>query len=151
MQRASEVTMCENREWPCSKILVLTSPHVHESTMRARSPPDDPALQSASQAWAVSSAIRPETDSATPSASEASRTKARTSSARAGSSTSCSSASCGGLGTLTAVLFLRARSPVHGGTAPAHVRNLINSFKSTHRFWGIVIDNTTNQVIDEAA
>jgi len=60
------------------------------SAMRARSR-DDPCAQSASQAWAVSSAMRLATDAGTPSASDASRTKARTSSPRAGSSTSCSS------------------------------------------------------------
>src|SRR5262249_52669738 len=133
-QRASEATMCEKREWPCSKILVLTSPHVHDITMRARSPPDDAAQQSARQVWAASSAIRPETDAATPSASEASRTKARTSSARAGSSTSCSSESCGGMGTLTADLFLRARSLVTEGperVIPGRVRSVRSMATST--------------------
>jgi hypothetical protein len=48
-------------------------------------------VQSACQAWAVSSAIRLATGAGAPSASDASRTKARTSSARAPSSTSCSS------------------------------------------------------------
>src|SRR3954469_14734343 len=59
-------------------------------TMRARSR-SDPGAHSACQRWAVSSAIRLAVDMDTPSASEASRTKARTSSLRSGSSTSWSS------------------------------------------------------------
>src|SRR5262245_27517007 len=101
MRTASDATMWEKREWPCTKIVVLTSRCVHDSAMRTRSWPHA-AVQSASQAWAVSSAIRLETDAGRPSASEASRTNARTSSSRAGSSTSCSSEKPGGMGTLTA-------------------------------------------------
>ncbi len=61
----------------------------------------DPKVQSASQAWAVSSASRLATGIATSSASDASRTKARTSSPRAGSSTNCSSEERGTEGDVT--------------------------------------------------
>src|SRR5262249_25416394 len=89
-----------NRKWPCSEILALTSRCEHISAMRARSR-GDPCAQIASQAWAVSSAMRLATDAGTPSASDASRTKARTSSPRAGSSTSCSSENRGTEGAFT--------------------------------------------------
>src|SRR5216684_2187918 len=59
-------------------------------TMRARLR-SDPGAHRACHARAVSSAIRLAVDMDTPSASEASRTKARTSSLRSGSSTSWSS------------------------------------------------------------
>ncbi len=87
---ASDTATFENREWPCSKIRVLTSRREHNSAMRARSR-SDPGIHSAGQIKAASSAIRLAMDTGTPSASDASRTKARTISPRVGSSTSCSS------------------------------------------------------------
>jgi hypothetical protein len=56
MSPASDAATFENREWPCCKIVVLTSRCEHTSAMRARSRPDH-RVQRASQAWAVSSAI----------------------------------------------------------------------------------------------
>ena len=47
MRPASDATTAENRAWPCSKILALTSRRELNSAMRARSWPD-PAVQSAS-------------------------------------------------------------------------------------------------------
>jgi hypothetical protein len=116
MRPASDATTFENRAWPCSKIRVLTSLCEHDSAMRTRSCPD-PAAQSASQTCTASSAIKPATDTGAPSASAASRAKARTSSTRAGSSTSCSSEKRLGDGAVTmqnGPLSIETRMPFYG-------------------------------------
>src|ERR1700751_1554292 len=109
MRPTSDAAIFEKREWPCSKIRALTSRCERISAMRASSR-GDPCVQIASQAWVVSSAIRLATDAATPSASDASRMKARTRSPREDSSASCSSEKRLWVGAFTRRLI---RSPRH--------------------------------------